>query len=218
MSSVDGTLAGGASFEAGHPGPSGHAGGAQVGEPAALAAERWRLLLGVRLFILSEVMLFGALFAAYFVLRAEAPSWPPLSTIHRPELGLVSLNTLILLSSSGTMQWAVLRARADERQGLLRGLRVTFVLGLVFLVIQAWEFAHNGFGLADGVFGSTFYTLTGFHGAHVLGGLVAIAVVLNRARLGLVDRVRDTAVEAVSYYWHFVDVVWLTLFLTLYVL
>lgn len=187
-------------------------------EPAARVAERWRLLLGVRLFILSEVMLFGALFAAYFVLRAEAPSWPPLSTIHRPEIGLVALNTLILVSSSGTMQWAVLRARADDRRGLVRALLGTLALGAIFLVIQAWEFAHNGFGLADGVFGSTFYTLTGFHGAHVSGGLVAIAVVLNRARLGLVDRAHDTPVEAVSYYWHFVDVVWLTLFLTLYVL
>ncbi len=187
-------------------------------DPAARAAERWRLLLGVRLFILSEVMLFGALFAAYFVLRAEAPTWPPLSTIHRPELGLVALNTLILVSSSGTIQWAVGRARADDRPRLVRGLLVTFLLGAVFLVVQAYEFTHNGFGLADGVFGSTFYTLTGFHGAHVFGGLVAIAVVLNRARLGLVDRTHDTSVEAVSYYWHFVDVVWLTLFLTLYVL
>lgn len=217
MSSVDGALSQGASVESGHPSSSGHGGGAQVGEPAALLGERWRLLLGVRLFILSELMLFGALFAAYFVLRAEAPSWPPLSTIHRPELGLVALNTLILLSSSGTMQWAVIRARVDDRRGLVRWLAATVLLGAVFLVIQAWEFSHNGFGLADGVFGSTFYTLTGFHGAHVTGGLVAIAVVLNRARLGLVGRVRDTAVEAVSYYWHFVDVVWLTLFVTLYV-
>lgn len=186
--------------------------------PAARAAERWRLLLGVRLFILSEVMLFGALFAAYFVLRAEAPSWPPLSTIHRPELGLIAANTLILLSSSGTIAWAVGRAWADDRRGVLRGLAVTLGLGAIFLVIQAWEFTHNGFGLADGIFGSTFYTLTGFHGAHVLAGLVGIAVVLNRARLGLVDREHGTPAEAVSYYWHFVDAVWLTLFLTLYVL
>lgn len=187
-------------------------------DPTAWAAERWRLLLGVRLFILSEVTLFGALFAAYFILRIEAPSWPPLSTLHRPELGLVAANTLILLSSSGTIAWAVGRARADDRRGLVRGLATTLGLGAIFLVIQAWEFIHNGFGLADGVFGSTFYTLTGFHGAHVFGGLVAIGIVLNRARLGLVGREHDTPVEAVSYYWHFVDAVWLTLFLTLYVL
>ncbi|MER3418207.1 MAG: heme-copper oxidase subunit III [Chloroflexota bacterium] len=209
MSGVEGALTG-------HP-IGGHASAAGPGW-AARAAERRRLLLGVRLFILSEVMLFGALFAAYFILRAEAPSWPPLSTIHRPELGLVTLNTLILLSSSGTIAWAVARARADDRRGVVRGLAVTLGLGAIFLVIQAWEFTHNGFGLADGVFGSTFYTLTGFHGAHVFGGLLGIAVVLNRARLGLVDRQHDTPAEAVSYYWHFVDVVWLTLVLTLYVL
>lgn len=198
----------------------GHAGGPAVPglDAEARAAERWRLLLGVRLFILSEVMLFGALFAAYFILRAEAPSWPPLASLRRPELGLVAANTFILLSSSGTIQWAVGRARADDRRGLVRGLLVTLGLGATFLFVQAYEFTRNGFGLADGVFGSTFYTLTGFHGAHVFGGLVAIAIVLNRARLGLIDRAHDTAVEAVSYYWHFVDAVWLTLFVSLYVL
>lgn len=204
----------------GSPPLGGHAGSHPAGfdDLYAGAAERRRLLLGVRLFILSEVMLFGALFAAYFVLRAEAPSWPPLSTIHRPELGLIAANTLVLLSSSGTIQWGLGRVRADDRRGLVRGLLLTLGLGAAFLIVQAYEFTHNGFGLADGVFGSTFYTLTGFHGAHVFGGLVAIAVVLNRARLGLVDRARDTAAEAVSYYWHFVDAVWLTLFVTLYVL
>src|SRR5579884_4249207 len=90
-----------------------HPGGGEGADPAA---ERQRLLWGVRLFILSEVTLFGALFTTYFVLRAEAPSWPPLSTIHRPELGLVSLNTLFLLTSSVTMQWAVARARRDDRR------------------------------------------------------------------------------------------------------
>jgi cytochrome c oxidase subunit 3 len=181
-------------------------------------AERRTLLLGVRLFILSEVMLFGALFTAYFVLRYQAPAWPPQPELERPELALVGLNTLLLVSSSVTMQWAVLRIAAGDATGLRRGLGLTLVLGTVFLFIQAYEFASNGFGISDGVFGSTFYTLTGFHGAHVLAGLLVIGAVANRARLGLVDQAHHTAVEAASYYWHFVDVVWVMLFLTVYVL
>jgi cytochrome c oxidase subunit 3 len=182
------------------------------------AAERGTLLLGVRLFILSEVMLFGAFFTAYFVLRAQAPAWPPLPDLERPELPLVALNTFLLLSSSVTMQRGVIAIGRGDLAGLRRGLLATLVLGSVFLAIQAYEFASNGFGIADGVFGSTFYSLTSFHGAHVLGGLLLIGMVANRARLGLVSRERHTAVEAVSYYWHFVDGVWVMLFLTVYVL
>ena len=92
------------------------------------------------------------------------------------------------------------------------------MLGGVFLLIQGYEFSSNGFGLDAGVFGSTFYILTGFHGAHVFAGLVVIAIVANRARLGLVSAEHHTALEGSSYYWHFVDLVWLFLFSTLYVL
>ena len=116
------------------------------------------------------------------------------------------------------MQLAVRAARSGTRSGLLRWLGLTLLLGGVFLVVQGYEFASNGFGLSAGVFGSTFYILTGFHGAHVLVGLLLIAVVANRARLGLVSADNHTAVEGTSYYWHFVDVVWLFLFSTLYVL
>ena len=191
---------------------------ATLGHAVDTAAERRMLLLGVRLFILSEVMLFGAFFTAYFVLRAQAPSWPPLPDLERPELPLVGFNTLLLLSSSVTMQWAVTRIGRGDAAGFKRGLLATLMLGTVFLAIQGYEFASNGFGISDGVFGSTFYTLTSFHGAHVLGGLLLMGVIANRARLGLVTREHHTAVEGVSYYWHFVDVVWVVLFLTVYVL
>jgi cytochrome c oxidase subunit 3 len=191
---------------------------ATMGHAVDTAAERRMLLLGVRLFILSEVMLFGAFFTAYFVLRAQAPAWPPLPDLERPELPLVGFNTLLLLSSSVTMQWAVTRIGRGDAAGFRRGLLATLVLGAVFLAIQGYEFASNGFGISDGVFGSTFYTLTSFHGAHVLGGLLLMGVLANRARLGLVTREHHTAVEGVSYYWHFVDVVWVVLFLTVYVL
>lgn len=179
---------------------------------------RGNMLLGVRLGILSEVMLFGALFAAYFVIRGESPEWPPVAGLERPELLLPGLNTLLLVSSSGTMQLAVRAARGGDRSRILRWLGLTLLLGGIFIIVQGYEFATNGFGLDAGVFGSTFYILTGFHGAHVLAGLGLMAIVANRARLGLVSAEHHTAVEAASYYWHFVDAVWLFLFSTLYLL
>jgi cytochrome c oxidase subunit III len=189
---------------------------AAYGEDATAA--RSNMLLAVKLAILSEVMLFGALFAAYFVIRGESAGWPPSGHLERPELLLPGLNSLLLISSSVTMQLAVRGARVGDRSRILRWLGPTLLLGGVFLLIQGYEFSSNGFGLDAGVFGSTFYILTGFHGAHVLVGLVLIAIVANRARLGLVSAEHHTAVEGTSYYWHFVDVVWLFLFSTLYVL
>jgi cytochrome c oxidase subunit 3 len=178
---------------------------------------RSNMLLGVRLGILSEVMLFGALFAAYFVIRSESGGWPP-DGQERPELILPGLNTLLLLSSSVTMQWAVRAIGRGAVATMRRALRVTLLLGSIFILVQGYEFATNGFGLDAGVFGSTFYTLTGFHGAHVLAGLGFMAIVATRARRGLISAEHHTAVEAASYYWHFVDAVWVVLFSTLYVL
>jgi Heme/copper-type cytochrome/quinol oxidase, subunit 3 len=181
-------------------------------------AARGNMLLAVKLAILSEIMLFGALFTAYFVIRAASGEWPPADGPERPELLLPGLNTFLLVASSGTMQLGVRSARAGDRARILRWLGLTLLLGGTFIVIQGYEFATNGFGLGAGVFGSTFYILTGFHGAHVLVGLAFIAIVANRARLGLVSAEHHTSVEGTSYYWHFVDVVWLFLFSTLYVL
>jgi cytochrome c oxidase subunit III len=181
-------------------------------------AARGNMLLAVKLAILSEVMLFGALFAAYFVIRGASPEWPPQADLDRPELLLPGLNTLLLVSSSVTMQLAVRSTRAGDRSRLLRWLGLTLLLGTIFVTIQGYEFATNGFGLGAGVFGSTFYILTGFHGAHVIAGLALIAIVANRARRGLITADRHTALEASSYYWHFVDAVWIFLFSTLYLL
>ena len=183
------------------------------------AGARDRMLLGVRLGIASEVMLFAALFAAYFVIRGGSGTWPPEGFgLERPDILLPGINTVLLVSSSVTIQLAVWAAKRGDRGRLLRWMSITLVLGAAFISIQAYEYLNNGFGLRDGVFGSTFYTLTGFHGAHVLIGLIFIAIVANRARHGLVSAEHHTAVEAGSYYWHFVDVVWLFLFSTLYVL
>jgi cytochrome c oxidase subunit 3 len=178
---------------------------------------RSNMLLAVKLGILSEAMLFGALFAAYFVIRSESGGWPP-NGQERPELLLPGLNTLLLLSSSVTMQVAVRAIGRGQVPTMRRWLRATLLLGSIFILVQGFEFATNGFGLDDGVFGSTFYTLTGFHGAHVLAGLGFMAIVALRARRGLISAEHHTAVEAASYYWHFVDAVWVVLFSTLYVL
>ena len=186
--------------------------------PDEAIAARSNMLLGVKLGLLSEAMLFGALFAAYFVVRAGSAGWPPISGFERPELLLPGLNSLLLVSSSVTMQLAVRAVRAGDGSRMRRWLGLTMLLGGIFILIQGYEFSNNGFGLDSGIFGSTFYILTGFHGAHVLVGLGLMTIVMNRARRGLVSREHHTALEATSYYWHFVDVVWLFLFSTLYVL
>jgi cytochrome c oxidase subunit III len=177
-------------------------------------------LLGMVLFIASEVMFFGGLFGAYFTIRTAAPEWPPPGT---PELGkLYALGlTAVLVSSSVTMQFGVFAIRRNDQRALGRWLLVTLLLGAIFLAGQANEYhklINEGMTLRSGVFGSTFFTLTGFHGAHVFGGAVFILIVFLRNRTGqFTARYHDT-VEMSSYYWHFVDVVWIGLVTTIYLL
>jgi cytochrome c oxidase subunit 3 len=177
-------------------------------------------LLGMVLFIASEVMFFGGLFGAYFTLRTAAPEWPPPGTPELDKLYAVGL-TVVLVSSSVTMQLGVLAIRRNDQRQLVRWLIVTLLLGAAFLSGQANEYNtlfSEGVTLSSGVFGSTFFTLTGFHGAHVFGGAVFILIVLLRARSGqFTARYHDT-VEMASYYWHFVDVVWIGLVTTIYFL
>jgi cytochrome c oxidase subunit 3 len=173
------------------------------------------------LFIASEVMFFGGLFGAYFTIRAAATAWPPQGA---PELsaGYAALLTTVLVTSSVFMQLAVWAIRRGDQRWLVRWLTVTLTLGVIFLGMQGYDYynlaTHEGFRLSSGVFGSLFYTMTGFHGAHVFGGAAFISIVLLRARNGqFTARYHDT-VEMASYYWHFVDVVWIGLFSTLYLL
>jgi cytochrome c oxidase subunit III len=177
-------------------------------------------LLGMVLFIASEVMFFGGLFGAYFTLRTAAPEWPPPGTPPLEDWYALIL-TAILVSSSVTMQLGVYAIRRGDQRWLVRWLAISLVLGLAFLAGQANEYRiliSEGLTLSSGVFGSTFFTLTGFHGAHVAGGAAFILVVLLRARSGqFTSRYHDT-VEMSSYYWHFVDVVWLGLVSTIYLL
>ncbi len=174
-------------------------------------------LLGMLLFIASEVMFFGGLFAVYFNVRAANRVWPP-EGFHVEALPIPAIATIILVISSFTMQWAIWRIRVNDRTGMNRALAVTLLLGIVFLAIQLYDYTTLGFGLSSGVYGSLFYTMTGFHGAHVFGGVVGILVVMLRGMAGQFSAGHHVAVEAVSIYWHFVDVVWIALFTTLYLL
>ena len=181
-------------------------------------------LLGMLLFIGSEVMFFAGLFAAYFNARAAAqPAWPPPGLENVIEPGIVPIvATTILILSSGTMQYALRRIKAGDRTGMNRALAVTLLMGLTFLGLQAYDYndllSTHGFGINSGVYGTLFYTMTGFHGAHVFGGVVGISIVLLRGTAGQFSARHHIAVEAVSAYWHFVDVVWIFLFSTLYLL
>jgi cytochrome c oxidase subunit 3 len=185
-------------------------------------------MLGFILFVASEVMFFGGLFAAYFIARADAPSWPPEELLSAEkiasgvklelELGLPIIGTILLVLSSFTMQWGVFQIRKGSQSGLIWGLFISLILGLVFLTIQMYDYSQLPFRASDTIYGTTFFTMTGFHGAHVAGGAIFIFVCLVRTMGGQFSAERHEAVEACSMYWHFVDVVWLALFTTLYII
>ena len=179
-------------------------------------------ILGMILFICSEVMFFAGLFAAYFSIRAQAPQWPPEQFHHTLEiLPLVGPATVLLVLSSFTCQFGVWAIRRNDRTAFLRYIGTTILLGVVFLIMQGTDYTllfNKGLSLDAGPFGTTYYTLTGFHGAHVLGGVVMLSVILYRGMAGQFSSRHHDAVEATSIYWHFVDVVWIALFSTLYFL
>jgi cytochrome c oxidase subunit III len=176
-------------------------------------------LLGIYLFIASEVMLFGSFFTAYFFARVIVPTdtWPP-EGYHLP-VYLALLNTIILVTSSFTMHWALQSIKRNYRAGLIAGLTLTFLLGLTFLLIQAREFTRVGFAPEDNAFASTFYGLTGLHGAHVFVGLNLLAYALIRSIRGHYGpKAHDhLGVEIPGIYWHFVDVMWIVVYTTVYV-
>jgi cytochrome c oxidase subunit 3 len=175
-------------------------------------------LLGMMLFIASEVMFFGGLFAAYFNARAlHAGEWHPPPGGHL-DFPLALALTIVLVASSFTMQFGVNAIRGGNQRGLRFWTAITLALGVLFLAGQLYDYSTLGFGISDGPFGTTFYTLTGFHGAHVFGGAVGLSILLARALGGQFSARNHVAVEAISVYWHFVDVVWICLFSTIYLL
>jgi cytochrome c oxidase subunit 3 len=191
-----------------HEAVAAHPGGA--GMPTAL--------VGMLLFIASEVMFFGGLFATYFNAKAAAgATWKPPPGGHL-DLELAAVLTAILVASSFTMQFGVWAIRRGDTGKLKLWTAITLALGVVFLIGQIYDYSQLGFGIADGVFGTVFYTLTGFHGAHVFGGAVGLTIILARSLRGQFSARNHVAVEAVSMYWHFVDVVWIGVFSTIYLL
>jgi cytochrome c oxidase subunit III len=172
------------------------------------------LRVGVVVWLASEVMFFSGLFAAYYMLRSvNAGRWPP----DEVELDTTRavLATLVLVASSGTMHLAVHAVRHDARRAIL-WLGVTAALGAAFLANLLGEYATNSFHIDSDAYGSTFYLMTGFHGLHVLGGLLFMGAVAWTVRRGS-HAPAHPAVEVCSYYWHFVDVVWLAMFTTIYI-
>ncbi len=176
-------------------------------------------LVGMLLFIASEVMFFAGLFATYFNARATSPGeWGPPAGAHELDLPLAAVLTAILVGSSFTMQFGVWAIRRGDIGKLKLWTAMTLGLGVLFLTGQLYDYSVLGFGIGDGVFGTVFYTLTGFHGAHVFGGAVGLTIVLARALRGQFSARNHVAVEAVSMYWHFVDVVWIGVFSIIYLL
>jgi heme/copper-type cytochrome/quinol oxidase subunit 3 len=169
---------------------------------------------GMMLLIATEASLFAYLLFSYFYLGSLATGpWPPGGP---PSLKLVLPNTAILLISSGTMVWAERGIKRGDTTRLRIGLVATLLLGIVFLAIQGVEYSKQHFTPMTSAYGSLFFTITGFHGAHVAVGLLMIAVIAVRAFLGHFREGRHEAVTNVSWYWHFVDVVWLCVFTSLY--
>ena len=201
---------------------------------------RW----GMSWFIFSEVMFFAAFFGALFYMRvlsvpglasgdtmeqiwpgfaAQWPiSGPGIEDTFRPmgAWGIPAINTLILLSSGVTVTWAHWGLKKNNRTQLIAGLFATVVLGMLFLGLQAYEYVHAyheyNLTLGMGAYGATFFMLTGFHGFHVTVGTIMLIVILGRSMAGHFTADHHFAFEGVSWYWHFVDVVWLLLFVLVY--
>jgi cytochrome c oxidase subunit III len=165
----------------------------------------------------SELMFFGGLFASYFTIRAaNAGNWPPRGA--RLDTVQAGIFTAVLVLSSGTMQLAVRRAEEGARRVARWWIVATITLGVLFLGNQAVEWSRVPFSPSTHVFGSLFFLMTGFHGFHVFLGLVAMGFLLLRMTGTSGDPAEKPAVEVVGYYWHFVDVVWLALYSTLFLL
>ncbi|SEP65825.1 cytochrome c oxidase subunit 3 [Faunimonas pinastri] len=188
------------------------------------------LRYGMILFIASEVMFFVAWFWAFFNtslfvgqanetarLAVTGGMWPPKGIESLDPWNLPLLNTLLLLTSGTTITWAHHALLHNNRRGLKAGLALTIVLGIIFSCVQAYEYLHVGFHFSGNIFGATFFMATGFHGFHVIVGTIFLIVCLVRAQNGGFTPEHHFGFEAAAWYWHFVDVVWLFLFASIYV-
>jgi cytochrome c oxidase subunit 3 len=174
-------------------------------------------VLGMFLFIASEIMLFGSFFTAYFFVRVvrETPNW---HDIHELPVFIAGVNTAILLTSSATMHWALQSIKRGNRAGLKAGLVLTFLMGLTFLLTQIAEYARIGFAPRDDAFATIFFCLTGLHGGHVFVGLTLLLFATIRAFRGHYSPEHHHGVEIPGIYWHFVDVMWIVVYTTVYII
>jgi len=174
------------------------------------------LAVGVIVWLASEIMFFAGLFAAYFVLRGENDPWPPAGV--ELDIPRALLSTVLLLTSSATMHLAVRAGERGDHRGVGRWLAVTLVLGTLFLANLALEWAGLDFSLDTDAYGSIYYLITGFHGLHVLGGLVLMLAVAGLVLGRDSEAPVGPSVSVTGYYWHFVDLVWIFVFATIYLL
>ncbi len=171
--------------------------------------------LGLVLFLISEAFLFGSLFWTYYYLRASNTVWPPAGV--QLDMLLASINTFILLSSSGVIWWAGRSIRQGRKNGLALGLTITIILGITFLGITIFEWTHENFRPWTSAYGSIFYTLTGFHAFHVFGGVLLLSSLLTRTLKNRITATNFRAVDIGSLYWHYVDFIWIIVFSTLFI-
>ncbi len=179
------------------------------------------LKMGMALFIASEVMFFFAFFWAFFngsLMPTEAIGfvWPPADIEVVPPFDIPFLMTMILLLSGCTVTWAHHAILENNQKDFFTALALSVFLGVFFLCFQVYEYTHVKFGFTDGIYASTFYMATGFHGFHVLVGTIFLAVCAIRAKKGHFSPKNHFGFEAAAWYWHFVDVVWLFLFIAIY--
>ena len=176
-----------------------------------------RQMLGMLLFIISEIMVFGAFFTAYFFIRVvNGNPWP--ATNEELPLAIAGFNTLVLVSSSLTMHWALEAAKRNNRNAMKLGMVATLLLGATFLMVQINEYVHLGFAPYDSAQASVFYGLTGLHGAHVFIGLLLLLFAAIRVFRGHFTPAEHRGIEVPGIYWHFVDVMWIIVWTTVYVL
>ena len=188
------------------------------GPPAANQSSRVTpAMLGMLLFIISEIMIFGAFFTAYFFIRVVAGDQWPAAGDTLPKL-VAGFNTAILISSSVTIHYAQESIKKNNRLGLQLGMVTTFLLGLTFLFIQINEYAHIGFAPQDTAQASVFYGLTGLHGAHVTIGLMLLSFITIRSFRGHYSADSHRGMEIPGIYWHFVDVMWIVVYFAVYII
>nr|YP_008082975.1 cytochrome c oxidase subunit III [Pyura gangelion]CCO25754.1 cytochrome c oxidase subunit III [Pyura gangelion] len=179
------------------------------------------LRIGMMLFILSEVLFFFGFFWAFFhsgltIIPDVGENWPPMGVVPMDPMGVPLLNTVVLLSSGVTVTYSHYSVLTDNAWGGLVGLVFTLSLGVFFTLLQLMEYMEAGFNIADSVYGSVFFMATGFHGFHVIVGSIFLMVCLFRMAGGHLSGVQHVGYECAIWYWHFVDVVWIFLYISIY--